>query len=176
MIRINTKKIGLLFLGVILTAATIIMTYPAQAQAETGKGKDVFKVILTIFGADRSKGDVVAIVTVNGGEASKVKFLDTEALSASSSPTDSAPSTINPAAESDIIEYVATFPNVTVNPGQQYKACVLPVKSLSLDLICTTGSNSPALRPEFVDLNLNTTRETEQAVRQEGDEDRSDEG
>ena len=57
MIRINTKKIGLLFLGVILTTATIITTYPAQA--ETGKGKDVFKVILTIFGVDRSKGDVV---------------------------------------------------------------------------------------------------------------------
>jgi hypothetical protein len=174
MTRINTKKIGLLFLGVILTTATIIMTYPAQA--ETGKGKDVFKVILTIFGADRSKGDVVAIVTVNGGEASKVKFLDTETLlSASSSPTTSAPpSTINPAAKSDIIEYVATFPNVTVNPGQQYKACILPVKGL--DLICATGSNSPAHRPEFVDLNLNTTRETEQAVQQQGDEDESDEG
>jgi hypothetical protein len=174
MIVINTSKIGLLFLGVILTtAATVVTTYPAQA--ETGKGNDVFKVILTIFGADRSKGDVVAIVTVNGGEASKVKFLDTEAvLSASSSPTASAPSTVNPAAESDIIEYVATFPNVTVNPGQQYKACVLPVKGL--DLICSTGSNSPAHRPEFVDLNLNTTRETEQAVRQEGDEDGSDEG
>jgi hypothetical protein len=128
---------------------------------------------LTVFGADRSKGDVVAIVTVNGGEASKVKFLDTEKLSASSSPTASAPSTINPAAESDIIEYVATFPNITVNAGQQYKACVLPVKSL--ELICTTGSNSPAHRPEFVDLNLNTTSETEQAVRQ-GDEDGSDEG
>jgi hypothetical protein len=167
MIVINTTKIGLLFLGVVLiTAATIITAYPAQA--ETGKGKDVFRVILTIFGADRSKGDIVAIVTVNDGEATKVKFLDTEALSASSSPTASAPSTINPAAESDIIEYVATFPNITVNSGQQYKACVLPVKSL--ELICTTGSNSPALRPEFVDLNLNTTRETEQAVRQEGDE------
>jgi hypothetical protein len=174
MIMINTTKIGLLFLGVILTtAATIITINPTQA--ETGKGKDVFKLIMTIFGADRSKGDVVAIVTVNGGEASKVKFLDTEApLSASSSPTASAPSTINPAAESDIIEYVATFPNVTVNSGQQYKACILPVKSL--ELICTTGSNSPAHRPEFVDLNLNTTRETEQALQQEGDEDGSEEG
>jgi hypothetical protein len=144
------------------------MTYPAQA--ETGKGKNVFKVIMTMFGADSSKGDIDAIVTLNGGEASKIKFLDTEELlSASSSPTASAPSTINPAAESDIIEYVATFPNVTVNSGQQYKTCVLPVKSL--DRICTTGSNSPAHRPEFVDLNLNTTRETEQAVRQEGDAD-----
>jgi hypothetical protein len=174
MIVINTTKIGLLFLGVILTtAATIITTYPAQA--ESGKGKDVFRVIMTIFGADRSKGDIVAIVTVNGGEASKVKFLNAEApLSASSRSTTSSPSTINPAAESVIIEYVATFPNVTVNSGQQYKACILPVKSL--ELICTTGSNSPAHRPEFIDLNLNTTRETEQAVRQEGNEDGSDEG
>jgi hypothetical protein len=43
------------------------------------------------------------------------------------------------------------------------------------DRRCTTGSNSPAHRPEFVDLNLNTTREAEQAVRQQGDEDESDE-
>jgi hypothetical protein len=74
---INKIKI-LLFVGAILLTSAIITTYPAQA--ETGKGKDVFKVIMTIFGADRSKGDVVAIVTVNNGEASKVKFLDTNAL------------------------------------------------------------------------------------------------
>lgn len=42
------------------------------AQSETGKGKDIFKVIMTIVAADKSKGDVVAIVTVNNGEASKV--------------------------------------------------------------------------------------------------------
>jgi hypothetical protein len=171
----NTFVISNLLLGLLLISAfvSIIVNYPAQA--ETGKGKDVFKVIMTMFGADSSKGDIVAIVTVNSGEASKVKFLDTSALHPSSPDLNiSSPSTINPAAESDIIEYVATFPNITVNAGQQYKACVLPVKSL--ELICTTGSNSPAQRPEFVDLNLNTTSETEQAVRQEGDEDGSDEG
>jgi hypothetical protein len=164
-----------LLLGLILTSTfvSVIVTYPAQA--ETGKGKDVFKVIMTMFGADSSKGDIVAIVTVNGGEASKVKFLDVSALHASSPDLNtSSPSTIDPAAESDIIEYVATFPNITVNAGQQYKACVLPVKSL--ELICTTGNNSPAQRPEFVDLNMNTTSETEQTVRQDGDEDGSDEG
>lgn len=26
-------------------------------QAETGKGEDIFKVIMTIFGVDKSKGD-----------------------------------------------------------------------------------------------------------------------
>lgn len=170
----NTFVVSNFLLGLILMSAfvPIIVNYPAQA--ETGKGKDVFKVIMTMFGAESSKGDIVAIVTVNGGEASKVKFLDTSAMNTSSPDLNtSSPSTINPAAESDIIEYVATFPNITVNAGQQYKACVLPVKSL--ELICTTGSNSPAHRPEFVDLNLNTTSETEQAVRQ-GDEDGSDEG
>jgi hypothetical protein len=163
-----------LLLALILTSALVTVIASSPAQAETGKGKDVFKVILTMFGANSSKGDIVAIVTVNNGEASKVKFLDTSTLQASSPDLNtSAPSTINPATESEIIEYVATFPNITVSAGQQYKACILPVKNL--ELICTTGSNSPANRPEFVDLNLNTTSETEQAVQQEEEEDGSDE-
>lgn len=33
---------------------------------------------MTVFGVDKSKGDVVTVVTVNNGEASKVKFLDSE--------------------------------------------------------------------------------------------------
>ena len=135
-------------------------------QAETGKGEDIFKVILTIFGIDKSKGDVVAMVTVNNGEASKVKFLDTNAFLAPSNLTTLTPTT-NPAAGSDIIEYVATFPNVTVDAGEEYKACVLPVKDL--EMICTTGNNSPASRPEFVDLSLNATSDIEQLSTEDGD-------
>jgi hypothetical protein len=59
------------------------------------------------------------------------------------------------AASGGIIEYVATFPNVTVNAAETYEACVLPVKTL--EPICTTGNNSPAARPEYVDISLNTT-------------------
>jgi hypothetical protein len=170
----NSFVVSPVLLALVLTSVFVSVVVTNPAHAETGKGKDVFKVILTMFGADSSKGDIVAIVTVNNGEASKVKFLDTSILQGSSPDLNtSAPSSINPAAESKIIEYVATFPNITVNAGQQYKACALPVKNL--ELICTTGSNSPATRPEFVDLNLNTTTgETEQAVQQEGDEDGSD--
>jgi hypothetical protein len=40
--------------------------------AETGQG-DIFKVIMTIFGVDKSIGDMVAIITVNN-EASKPNF------------------------------------------------------------------------------------------------------
>jgi hypothetical protein len=158
---INNIKI-LLFVGAILLTSAIITTSPAQA--ETGKGKDIFKVIMTIFGADKSKGDLVALVTVNNGEASKVKFLDTDALSSSTLST-SAPSATNPAAGLDIIEYVATFPNVTVNAGDEYDACVMTTKDL--EPICTTGNNSPANRPEFVDLSLNATSEIDQAIQQE---------
>ena len=123
------------------------------AQAETGKGEDIFRVIMTIFGIDKSNGDVVAIVSVNNGEASRVKFLDSEAPYVVSMAN---PNT--PGAEGGLIEYIATFPNVTVNAGDEYKACVLPLRNLDADsMICTIGHNSPAARPEFVDLSLNAT-------------------
>jgi hypothetical protein len=128
--NINNKNAVLLLIGVILTNFVAVH----QALAETGQGNDVFRVIMTIFGVDKSKGDVVAIVTVNNGEASKVRFLDSDIAAGSAG----------------IIEYVATFPNVTVNAGEQYQACVLPVKTL--EPICTTGNNSSAARPEFVDI------------------------
>jgi hypothetical protein len=47
---------------------------------------------------------------------------------------------------------VTTFPNITVNAGAEYKACVSTTKDL--ELICKTGNNSPASRPEIVDLSL----------------------
>jgi hypothetical protein len=137
-------------------------------QAETGKGEDIFRVILTIFEADKSKGDVVAIVTANNGEASKVKFLDSDALLTSSNLNSSTPSTTNPVA-GGIIEYVATFPNVTVNTGAEYKACVMTTQAL--ELTCTTGHNSPAARPEFVDISLNATSAPEESITEEEESD-----
>ena len=133
--NIGNNSIVLLFIGAILTNFVIVQ----QTHAETGQGDDIFRVIMTIFGVDKSRGDVVALVTVNNGEASKVRFLDSDMAAGSGG----------------IIEYVATFPNVTVNAGEQYQACVLPVKTL--EPICTTGNNSPAARPEFVDISLNAT-------------------
>jgi hypothetical protein len=138
----NKTVILLLLVGeIVLTGFT--PTIVRSASAETGNGKDVFKVVMSVLGIDKFKGDAVSIVTVNDGEASKVKFLDMDKPA-------------NPGSdEKDIVEYVATFPNVAVSAGEQYKACVLPIKTL--EPICTTGSNSPAPRPEFVDIILNGT-------------------
>jgi hypothetical protein len=163
----DTKRVAIKPL-VVPVAIILLMAITSQnmhvnlADAETGKGTDIFKVIMTIFGVENSKGDVIAIVTTNNGEVSKVKFLDTDAFKPVSSNLSSLVSTPNPAGNAGIVEYVATFPNVTVNSGVEYKACVLTTKDL--ELLCKTGHNSPASRPEFIDINLDeiTTTRTEQ--------------
>ena len=152
-------------IGVILTSLIITVITISPVQAETGQGTDIFRVITTIFGVDESKGDVIAIVTAKD-EAAKVKLFDA-----------SGPEVI-PLNTSEggghLIEYVATFPNVTINSGEGYKACVATVKDL--ELICKTGQNSPASRPEFVDLSLNATGgDVEQATVEEEIESDNDE-
>jgi hypothetical protein len=142
------KYVFMMFaVALVYSIVSIISTSPLQA--ETGKGTDVFKVIMTIFGVDKTKGDVVTIVTSNG--VAKVKLLDAEAPYV-------IPLNSSEGGGGNIIEYVATFPNVTVNAGDEYNACVLPVNDLALK--CTTGQNSPASRPEFVDITLSDTPPT----------------
>jgi hypothetical protein len=158
-------KVLIISAGIFLIGASSWIANPLQA--ETGKGEDVFRVIMTIFGVDKSKGDVVAIVTANNGEASRVKFLDAEAPYVV--PINS--SGEGGSGSSHLVEYVATFPNVTVNAGDEYKACVLTTKSLNSDgLICSTGQNSPANRPEFVDISLNATTSSKDQLTEEGEE------
>jgi hypothetical protein len=137
---------SLLVLGVILMSLVVSGISASPVQAETGQGTDIFKVIMTIFGVDESKGDVIAIVTAKD-EAARVKLFD--ALGSEVVPLNASEG------GGHLIEYVATFPNLTINPGEGYKACISTVKDL--ELICKTGNNSPASRPEFVDLSLNAS-------------------
>ena len=156
---ILSKRGSILLLICVILTSLIITSHPIQA--ETGQGADVFRVIMTIFGVDESKGDVIAIVTAKD-EAAKVKLFD------ASGPE------VTPLNSSEggghLIEYVATFPNVTINSGEGYKACIATVKDL--ELICKTGQNSPASRPEFVDLSLNATGgDVEQTTEEETESD-----
>ncbi len=108
----QTKNLRLIFpAAVVMVLLTFAATFKINSvQAETGKGTDVFKVIMNIFGVDKSKGDIVAIVTTNNGEASRVKFLDSEAPYA-------VPLNASAVDSEHLVEYVVTFPNVTVNAG-----------------------------------------------------------
>jgi hypothetical protein len=165
------NKIAAMIVIVIMVPLVIAANFPLnQTYAETGKGEDIFRVIMTIFGIDKSRGDVIAVVTANNGEASRVKFLDSEAPYV-------IPLNSSQGNGSHLVEYVATFPNVTVNAGEEYRACVLTTKDLNI--VCNTGQNSPASRPEFVDISLNATstipsEETTGEEPDEGDEGNGD--
>jgi hypothetical protein len=145
-IGIQTKQVSLTLtllsislLGLITTTNNVPDAL-AQTTSSTGtEKKGIFKVIMTIQGLNHNTGDVVTIVTVNG--ESRVKLFDDSKTYINS---------VNAAGKGGIVEYVATFPNMTVNNGDEYKVCALIIKDSNL--ICETGTNSPALRPEFEDL------------------------
>jgi hypothetical protein len=148
---VSINLVVVLIAIVLLTIAIISQNVSINlAYAETGTGTDIFKVIMSVFGVEESKGDVVALVTVNNQE-SKVRFFD-------ASGSELIPMNAS-GGNGHILEYVATFPNVTVNSGDEYKACILTVKDLNLK--CGTGHNSPANRPEFIDINLDETSTNE---------------
>jgi hypothetical protein len=152
-LQITTRRITTLVLVMLMVIAvsTSGAVSPIQAQAETGKGTDVFKVILSLFDIQPTTGDVVAIVTVNG--ESKVKTFETANIA------------INASTGGGIQQYIATFPNVNVNVGDEYKACALLLADVSADsLLCKTGFNSPAKRPEFIDLSLANGSEASSAI------------
>jgi hypothetical protein len=54
---IQNRIIVLSLIGVILISMVVVVITINPAQAETGQGDDVFRVIMTIFGVDESKGD-----------------------------------------------------------------------------------------------------------------------
>jgi hypothetical protein len=166
--RVNIKS-----LKVVAAIVIIMITITSQnifinsVDAETGKGTDIFRVIMTVFGVENTKGDLIALVSVNNGEASRVKFLETEAFEPVSANLSSLTMTPTPDSNIGILEYVATFPDITVNTGTEFKVCVMTTKDL--ELLCKTGHNSPASRPEFADINLDeiTASGTEQLETEE---------
>jgi len=142
---------------ILLIVSTFYPNIVETVRAETGTANDIFKVILTIIGTNKADtGDVVAGVTVN--DLSRVKFFNVfvnVAANNSLSEGDTSNSSSDSTDQGKLIEYVATFPNVTVDIGDEYKACALPLKTLKI--VCIEGNNSPAKRPEFVDLSLGST-------------------
>jgi hypothetical protein len=142
------KEFTFTFLSISLLAMAVLDATPntlGQAAASPVEKKDIFKVIMTVQGLNHNTGDIVTIVSVNG--ESRVKLFDDSETYIHSVKTDGT---------GGIVEYVATFPNTTVKNGDAYKACALIIRDSNL--ICETGTNSPALRPEFKDLYLQGER------------------
>jgi hypothetical protein len=107
----------------------------AKVTAETGVGKDVFKVIVTLFDITNSTKDITTIVNVK--DQTKVKVFNAE----------------DPESEvEDKVSYTITFPNLTVDDGDPYTVCTVSVEDFELN--CREGNNSPLNRPEFVDIDV----------------------
>jgi hypothetical protein len=150
--RVTLAFLSVPLLGFIATTTVLNTSPDALAQTtnatEPSEKKDIFKVIMTVQGLDHNSGDIVAIVSVNGESRVKL-FDDTKTYIHSVNASDGT---------GGLIEYVATFPNMTVNVGDEYKVCALTIENSNL--ICQTGNNSPALRPEFQDLYLEKEKPT----------------
>lgn len=119
----------------IFTIVLVNVNLLVKATAETGVGKDVFKVIVTLFDITNSTKDITTIVNVK--DQTKVKVFNAE----------------NPESEvEDKVSYTMTFPNLTVDDGDPYSVCTVSVEDFELH--CIEGNNSPLNRPEFVDIDV----------------------
>ncbi len=107
----------------------------SKVMAESGVGKDVFKVIVTLYGITNSTKDILTIINV--GDETKVKLYSPE----------------NPTTEgSDKVSYTFAYPNMAVEDGQTFTVCTMSTDNFKLK--CKNGNNSPLDRPEFVDINV----------------------
>ena len=123
----------------IITSLIVAMIFTnvslnAKVLAESGVGKDVFKVVVSLFGITNSTKDIVTLVNVK--DQTKIKMFNAE----------------NPETEEDKVSYVMTFQNLSVDDGEPYNVCTVSVADFKLN--CKDGNNSPLNRPEFVDINV----------------------
>ncbi len=126
---------SLIVMSLLIAIAFTNVNLFAKVTGETGIGKDVFKVIVTLYDITNSTKDIITIVNVD--DQTKTKVFNAE----------------NPETEGqDKVSYTITFPNVTVNDGDPYTVCTVSVNDFKLN--CKEGNNSPLTRPEFVDIKV----------------------
>ena len=128
-------KFGFFTLTILLTLAFSFLlgnVAPSRGMAESGVGKDVFKIVVSLYGITDSTKDIITIANV--GDQTKVK--------------------LHPAGNStsDKVSYVFSFPGLTVEDGEKYNVCTMSTENFNLK--CEHGQNSPFSRPEFVDINV----------------------
>ena len=123
--------IGLLVTAILVTNVSLL----SRVRAESGVGKNVFKVIVTLFGITNSTKDVLTLVNVE--DQTKIKLFNAE----------------DPENQGqDKVSYTMTFPGIEVQDNNPYTVCTMTVKNFKLE--CDKGNNSPLNRPEFVDINV----------------------
>lgn len=94
-----TSPVGIYF-------CSFIYNLNAKVSAESEVGKDVYKVVVSLFGITNSTKDIVTLVNVK--DQTKSKLFNAE----------------NPETEGeDKVSYVITFQNLSVDDGEPYTVC-----------------------------------------------------
>jgi hypothetical protein len=162
----NTKN--LLLIATIVIISTISM--PFQTSLDVGyaqtksssvdQKKDVFKVVVTLFGVEPTAGSMVTFVTINNMstvktfDASKYYIpIDGITTTATTSYTKTGGS-----GDGGLVELHYSFPNTTssIKSGDEFRVCAMVLKDLQM--VCQTGVNTPALRAENVDMYLDNAK------------------
>jgi len=133
----------------------------AQEMAVKEK-EDVFKVIVTLFGVEPTTGNIVTFVTIDN--MSKVKAFDAAKYYIPIDTTESSNYAVNATHGSSngveangIVELNLAFPNATsIKSGDEFRVCSMVLKDLRMT--CETGTNTPALRAENVDMYLDSAQ------------------
>lgn len=140
--HIKTLKLVVAIAAVLIVGNNLSLNLSKNVYAESGVGKDIFKVIVSIFGMTSETGDIIATATVNGHSKVRVFGVSSENLTSQNSS----------ALAERVLTFAAGFPGLVVNTGDTYKACVITLNDMHIK--CDEGHNSPAKRPEFVDISI----------------------
>ena len=140
--HIKTLKLVVAIAAVLIVGNNLSLNLSKNGYAESGVGKDIFKVIVSIFGMTSETGDIIATATVNGHSKVRVFGVSSENLTSQNSS----------ALAERVLTFAAGFPGLVVNTGDSYKACVITLNDMHIK--CDEGHNSPAKRPEFVDISI----------------------
>lgn len=140
--RILRKFVMTILLSFALIALTTVIITPTNdninVYAQTKENS--FDVILTLFGVNKNTGDVITFSSSENITHFKI-FDPYEEL-----------------AYGDTSEVLFNFNGTEVNAGDTFTTCILTIKDISV--ICKNGENSPAKRPEIVDINLVSDKAT----------------
>jgi len=130
----------LLSFALIALTTAIITPTNDNINVDAQTKENSFDVILTLFGVNKNSGDVITFSSSENITHFKI-FDPYEEL-----------------AYGDTSEVLFNFNGTEVNAGDTFTTCILTIKDISV--ICKNGENSPAKRPEIVDINLVSDKAT----------------
>jgi len=132
-----------------LVATMIISVLPVGSttpiQAQEAEVNETFTVVVTLYGVDNMTDNVVTFFSTTNNITRGTVFNATEM-------------DLNDTSKNDgIVDVYLAFPNITIPVGEEFTACNMVLRDLSL--VCDTGHNSPSPRAEYIGLLLQPTEE-----------------